>query len=294
MRIAVLTSGSLASPGWHVRDLQRAANIVGDCEIVPCQWRSLGATVDAKGQSIFASDVQLDAMDAVLLRTMPAGSLEQIVLRMDIANRLEAMGVKVLNKPRALEMAVDKYLALSQMARAGVPVPATAVCQQFDDALAAFERLGSDVVLKPLFGSEGFGITRLTDADMAARAFSQLQQMRGVMYLQAFIDHGGQDLRLLVLAGRVIAAMKRSHATDWRTNVARGASAIACEPEAAHVKLAIDAAAACDTFIAGVDVLVDRAGDAWVVEVNAVPGWRALAEATGVDVAAAWLREVMA
>lgn len=293
MRAAVLTSGSPASPGWHVRDLQRASDALG-IELVPCHWRHLHGSVDTHQPRACAGELPLDDMDLVLLRTMPAGSLEQIILRMDIVGQLAQRGVKVVNSPRAVEAAVDKYLALSRMAQAGLPVPRTIACQRFDDALAAFETLGRDVVVKPLFGSEGFGIMRLTDADLAGRTFAQLDRLNQVIYLQQYIEHHGQDYRLLVLAGKVIGAMKRTHATDWRTNIARGGQGEACEPSPQHAQLAIAAAAACDTFIAGVDVMVDEAGKAWVIEVNAVPGWRELSRVTGIDIASRFLQEVMA
>ena len=78
-------------------------------------------------------------LDAVLVRVMPAGSLEQIVLRMDLLNRLAAGGVRVVNSPRAVEISVDKYLSLSLMAAGGLPVPETAmVAQTVDQAIASF------------------------------------------------------------------------------------------------------------------------------------------------------------
>lgn len=312
MRVAVLTSGSTTSPGWHVRDLSRAADELGGDlggELAVCHWRSLAATVGVHdGPVARAGDVILDDMDLLLLRTMPAGSLEQIVFRMDIIARLEASGVKVINPPRAIEMAVDKYLALSHMAQAGLPVPATFVCQKFDDAMAAFEKLGSDAVVKPLFGSEGFGVMRLTDTDLAARTFNHLEKLNAVMYLQAYINHQtagpnnsqnktapsiGCDLRLFVLDGQVLAAMRRTHASDWRTNISRGGKGEICEPTADQIQLAVQAAAACSTVVAGVDLLVDEQGKQWVIEVNAVPGWRELTRVTGVDVARKILEKFM-
>ena len=88
---------------------------------------------------------------------MPAGSLEQVVFRMDI---LHSAKVPVLNPPRAVETCVDKFLTSARLAAAGLPTPETTACQTADDALAAFAELGGDVVVKPLFGAEGRGIAR--------------------------------------------------------------------------------------------------------------------------------------
>ena len=81
---------------------------------------------------------------------------------------------------KAIETAVDKYLATARLQAAGLLVPPTAVCQTTADGLAAFERLGGDVVVKPLFGGEGRGITRVTDAAVARRVFAALEQLGSV------------------------------------------------------------------------------------------------------------------
>ena len=66
----------------------------------------------------------------------------------------------MLNPPRAVEAAVDKYLTLALLDAAGLPVPPTWTGQSAAEALIAFEALGGDVVVKPLFGSEGRGLVR--------------------------------------------------------------------------------------------------------------------------------------
>src|SRR5438132_401085 len=153
---------------------------------------------------------------------MPPGSLEQVVFRMDVLNRLQARSVTILNSPRALEMCVDKYLASACLEAAGLPVPPTIVCQDAATALEAFEQLGGDVVVKPLFGSEGRGMVRVSDPEMAWRTFRTLERTQSVLYLQQLIRHPGWDPRVFVLGGRVLASMRRRSRGDWRTNVAQG------------------------------------------------------------------------
>src|SRR5271163_101935 len=122
MRIAILTAGD----GWHVRDLQRAAaQLRHDAPSV--DFRRLCANVGGAAEPPTAAE-------AILVRTMPPGSLEQVVFRMDLLHRLQADGVRVLNPPRAAEVCVDKYLASALLQAAGLPVPATVVCQDADSA----------------------------------------------------------------------------------------------------------------------------------------------------------------
>jgi ribosomal protein S6--L-glutamate ligase len=172
-------------------------------------------------------------------------------------------------------------------------VPPTVTCQTADVALEAFGSLGGDVVVKPLFGSEGRGICRVSDPDLAWRTFRALERMQTVLYVQQFLPHPGWDLRVLVLGGRVLAAMRRHARNDWRTNVAQGGQAEAVTPTSDEERLALRAAAAVGADFAGVDLLPTKAGYV-VLEVNAVPGWRALAPACGVDVAGAVMRHLSA
>jgi tetrahydromethanopterin:alpha-L-glutamate ligase len=278
MRIALLSAGS----GWHVRDLQRAAHDLGHpAEAV--DFRRVHASVGAGADS-------LAGFDAVVVRTMPPGSLEQVVFRMDVLHRLRARGVTVLNPPAAVETCVDKYLASARLEAAGLRVPPTVVCQHADAALEAFAALGGDVVVKPLFGSEGRGMVRVADPEMAWRTFRALERLQAVLYLQQFVPHPGWDLRLFVLDGRVLAAMRRRAHGDWRTNVAQGGTAEPVRPGGAEEEIALRAAAALGAVVAGVDLLPGPDGAWYVLEVNAVPGWRALAPVAGVDVAAALVR----
>ncbi len=284
MRIVILAnSGSVHTAGWHARDLARGAAARGHA-IEVCSWKRLVGRAGCGGPIAADGQVVLDDANAVVLRTMPPGSLEQIVFRMDLLGRLADNGVVVVNHPRAIEGAVDKYLALVRMQAAGLPVPPTIVCQQHADAADAFRQLGQDVVIKPLFGSEGFGMMRVHDAALADRAFATLARLNSVLYVQKFIEHNGCDHRLFILGGRILASMLRC-GDGFRTNIAQGGVGRTTKPDDQLCDLAVRAAAACGAQVAGVDIVMDNRGSPFVLEVNAVPGWRALAKATGVDVA---------
>ncbi len=280
MHIALLSGGS----GWHVRDLQRAAMELGHVTEV-LDFRKLAARVAAGPEP-------LNRFDAVIVRTMPPGSLEQVVFRMDLLHRLHDRGVMVLNPPRALEICIDKFLATSRLEAAGLPVPPTIACQTADDAMEAFASLGGDVVVKPLFGSEGRGMIRIDDEEIAWRTFRTLERTDCVLYLQQFMKHPGWDLRVFVIGGEVRASMRRYARGGWRTNVAQGGRAEVTRLTPELERLAIRAAEACGTIAAGIDLLPGPNGEWYVLEVNAVPGWRALAPVTGIDVAREMIRPI--
>lgn len=275
----------LAQPeSWYFRDLSRALTARGH-PVQRWEFPEIVARIGCDSERFAVGDAHVSDVDAVVVRTMPPGSLEQVVLRMDWLARLEARGVRVVNSPKALECAVDKYLTTSRLAAAGLPVPDTVVCESAAAALTALKELGGDAVVKPLFGSEGRGIVRVSDPDLGARVFHTLERIQAVQYLQRFIDHGGSDVRVLVLGGRVLGGMRRVSPHDFRTNVARNATAQRHTPTMQECDWALQAAAVTGAMFAGVDVLYDRHGRGYVIEVNAVPGWKAFAATNQIDVA---------
>ena len=127
---------------------------------------------------------------------------------------------------------------------------------------------------------------RLRDPELAWRTFRALEQTRSILYVQQFVRHPGWDLRVFVLAGEVLAAMRRVARGDWRTNVAQGGSGETVSLNAPERELALRAAAALGATAAGVDLLPGPDGEWYVIEVNAVPGWRALGcRSPGIDIA---------
>lgn len=279
MQIAVLA----APDSWYARDLQRAA---GDRhQLTIAAFSEVSAHLERDGRlKITSGECNLSACDAILVRTMPPGSLEQVVFRMDCLARYEATGGIAINPARAVEAAVDKFLTSAKLSATGLLTPRTITCQTWEAALAAFAELGGDVVVKPLFGSEGRGLIRLQDENLALRAFKMLAQLGAILYVQEFIPHEGEDWRLLVL-GDEVYGMRRRNPADWRTNVSRGAATMPLTVTPELIDLARRAASAVHAPLAGVDILPARDGGLYVLEVNAVPGWKALARTLDVDIA---------
>jgi len=293
-RVGILATGDR----WHVQEVGRALGRFG-CEAVACPATRMTGRIAPRGPgagpaagggpsratkgAIGAGDVDLGALDALLVRFIPPGSLDQIVFRVDALHALHDGGVPVVNAPRALERTVDKHWTSRLLAEAGVPTPRTIAAEGFDDALAAFRDM-RDVLVKPLLGSGGRGIVRVTDEDLAYRVFRALQMQRAVFYVQEFVPHGRSDLRLLVVGGRVVAAARRT-GDGWKTNVAAGAVMRPHRPSPEEEDLAVRAARAVGADYAGIDLLESDEGGKLVAEVNGIPGWSALQRTTSLDLA---------
>ncbi|HET8625590.1 MAG TPA: RimK family alpha-L-glutamate ligase [Gemmatimonadales bacterium] len=278
-----------ARSGWHTDELVRALAGAGHDGVV-VRYEDLAARAGC-ASGLRSGTVDIGTAPAVLARIIPAGSLEQIIYRVDALHWLEDRGVRVVNSPRTIERTVDKFYTTALLEQAGLPTPATRVAESVDDALAGFREFG-DIIVKPLFGSMGLGMVRVSDEDTAWRVFRAIEAVRGVFYIQRVVEHGGRDLRAFVVGDRVIGAIER-RSPGWRTNVSRGGRPTAVELPPVWAELAVRAAHAVGAQYAGVDLLPGPNGSVYVLEVNGIPGWRGLQSATGVDVAAAIVRQLL-
>jgi RimK family alpha-L-glutamate ligase len=278
--------------GWHARRLAAGLEARGLTATI-VRWQALRAAVALDGPRFGPSEFA--AADVIAVRGMPGTSpadarLEEVILRMDVLGRLAAAGTPVVNPPRALEVAIDKYLTLTHLSEAGLSVPRTVVVQDRASAARARAELGGDVVVKPLFGSRGRGLVRI-----AADHPSDIPpETGGVAYLQEFVPHAGWDVRVLVVGERLFAMRRRAAPGEWRTNLALGGQGESLALPAAWGDLARRAAAAVGAPLAGVDLLPARDGRVLVLEVNAVPGWRGLEMVVGPEVAEAVTDHVVA
>ena len=285
--------------GWHADRLRDAAKTRGDA-MDWGRYETLAARLDLDGGQDVTCEVvgqardgdaaqenrivSLRTYDHVLARTMPVGSLEQITLRLNVLHTLVAEGRSVVNRPDALEIAIDKYRTLARVAALGYAVPATEVVQSRGEAMRAFDQLGGDVVVKPLFGGEGRGVMRIQDRELAWTTFTTLERLDAVVYVQAFVRPGGVDTRLLVI-GKKVFGVRRFAVGGWKTNVSQGGRSEAFVPSSAQLQLARRVADDFGLTIGTVDLLETEDQTCRVVEVNAVPGWKGAEGVLGIDIA---------
>ncbi len=259
--------------GWHADQLRTAATKHGR-DLQYADYETLTARIDHHGRHCVTSSAgELADFAAVLCRTMPMGSMEQILFRLATLHASIAAGVRIVNSPQTLELAIDKYATLAVVASLDLPVPETIIVQSRGEAMRAFASLGGDVVVKPIFGGEGRGVMRVRDEQLAWTTFSTLQQLSSVLYVQRFIPPGGHDTRLLVIGDEVFG-VRRSATTGFRTNVANGGKCDAIELPPEQILLAKNIAARMELSIGSIDLLDNDDGPPLVVEVNGVPGWK--------------------
>jgi tetrahydromethanopterin:alpha-L-glutamate ligase len=286
LRIAIMTDET----GWHTARLKRAFRARGaqarcidlaDCRI-DTTWEPHGLMLPGFGHTL---------PDAVFVRGIAGGTFEQVTLRLGILHALRESGVPVYNDARAIERSVDKSMSSFLLHRNGVPTPATWAGESAAFAQRVLMReaaAGRQVVLKPLFGSQGHGLKRLGASNARHGALTPLQR-----YIQG--GRPGFDWRVLVIGGRAVAAMRRVGGKGWIHNFAQGATCEAAELDLPLAQTAVRAAEALGLDYAGVDLIPDPydATRPLVLEVNGVAAWRGLQSVTSVDLAAALVDDLL-
>lgn len=277
-------------PGWHGEELSTAFH-ARNCSVAYVSLKDCRLNFGAGATLISLPGFEHDLPDGVFVRGVPGGTLEQIVLRLNILHALRELGVPVYNDAKAIERTVDKAMTSFLLSQARIPTPLTWVCESAAQARAIVMRetaAGREVVLKPLFGSQGIGLVRLS----AGMAFPDLGELNEVAYLQEFIPDG-VDSRVLVMNGRAIAQMRRK-GTTWINNVAQGGTPMRAPLDHELETLAEAAAKAIAIDYCGVDILRQPGGRSLVLEVNGIPAWRGLQSVTDFNLADALVADFLA
>lgn len=271
-------------PDWHARRLAAAFEAAG---ARPIALRLAACGFDTMAPSGLVLPGFGDTLpDAVLVRAIAAGSFEEVTRRLGVLHALRELGVPVWNDARAIERCVDKSMTSFLLARAGLPTPRSWAVEGLAAAreIVACETESGPLVLKPLFGAQGRGLRLVS----RSRDLPAPPEVAGVYYLQRFVPTGQgvfQDVRAFVCGGAVLACMVRA-SRHWITNVRRGGVPEPMRPDPELCDLALRAAATVGADYAGVDLLRDQNGQAFVLEVNSMPAWRGLQRVTNAPIAA--------
>jgi len=204
-----------------------------------------------------------------------------------VVNQLQLMGIPVLNGARAISASRNKMRVLQLLAASGVRVPHT-VMASGPAGLKEMVRLvgGVPVLLKLLSPSEKTGVMVCETRQALESALEAIQRLGQNTVVQEYLRDGrGRDVRVFVVGGRVVAALRRRPRVGRLARTMRqGARFESVEPTWGQA--ALDAARVVGLEICAVDMLDVRGGPR-VFEVNSSPGIREAEEACGVDVAGA-------
>ncbi|MBZ0295006.1 MAG: lysine biosynthesis protein LysX [Anaerolineae bacterium] len=201
---------------------------------------------------------------------------------------LNSWGIPTINTYETAAICADKLRTSIALAQAGVPQPQVRVAFDPESALEALDHLGYPAVLKPVTGSWGRLLARVTNRE-SAEAIIEHRQTLGdynhhTYYAQAYVNKPDRDIRAFVIGDRTICAIYRT-SPHWITNTARGGQATNCPITPELDALCTRAAQAVGGGILAIDVLEDANGQLLVNEINHTMEFRNSSTPTGVDIA---------
>ncbi|PLY09304.1 MAG: 30S ribosomal protein S6--L-glutamate ligase [Arcobacter sp.] len=204
-----------------------------------------------------------------------------------MVRHFEMMEVFSTSGNLAIARSRDKLRSLQVLSKNSVDMPKTVFASNKSSAKDVIALSGgAPLVLKILEGTQGVGVV-LVDSEKAAK--SVLDAFYGMdvnLLVQEYIEEaGGADIRVLVVNGEVVGAMKRQGAEgDFRSNLHQGGSATAHKLTRKEKSTAIAAAKAMGLGVCGVDMIPSSRGPL-VMEVNSSPGLEGIEKSTNIDIA---------
>jgi ribosomal protein S6--L-glutamate ligase len=264
--------------------------------------RRLKEAAEARGHQLVPLDTLRFVIDItadkpwLTYRTEPVDGFDAVIPRIgasitfygtSVLRQFEMMGAYTLNGSIAIEASRNKLRALQVLSREGVGMPRTSIAHSSALVAEALSHVGgTPAVIKSLEGTQGLGVS-IVESERSARSVIEAFRAQDVnILIQEFIEEAGNsDIRVLVVGGEVVAAMKRTgESGDFRSNLHRGGGAEPVELTDAEAETAVRAATALKLNVCGVDMLRADRGPV-VMEVNSSPGLEGIETSTGIDVA---------
>lgn len=264
---------------WTASSLNNAISEYG---MQPVKFSLRDVTSNITSGKIYADNVDLTSLDAVIVRDMGPATGNDNVFRFDILCQLEESGILVVNSPGSIAKAANKYVTSSLFQKKGISTPRTVVTSS---QVEAFEILSvfRQAVVKPVFGFKGMDVELINNDGAGVQKLRTLLEMNGLLYIQEFIPHPGRDIRVFVVNNRVAGSIYRiAPEGGWINNLSQGGTAKPCILTPDQEELSIKAARVTGTVFAGVDIIE---GDVpYVLEINGTPSGKGIFDACGTDV----------
>jgi len=205
-----------------------------------------------------------------------------------VIRHFEQAGVPCINSSLAIETVKDKLRSSQILSRSGIPIPNTMLVRWPIEDLLVTNYIGFPCVVKVITGSYGEGVhlcERKKDYKKLVEFVENLGNKKTMIVQEYLDDEPGTDLRVLVIGGKVVGAMKRTAPEgDFRANITNGGTGENYPLSDEIEYVARETARALDLDIAGIDLLFDHRGFR-VCEANSNPGFRGFENYCGVDVA---------
>ncbi|TYC75658.1 GAK system ATP-grasp enzyme [Stappia sp. BW2] len=251
--------------------------------------------LDLDKKALVAGQTDLCGLDGIVVKKISQTYSPATLDRLEMLRVAEGAGTRVFSSTRSILGLVNRLSCTVTLANAGIPMPATCVTENAEDALAAVQRFGG-AVFKPLFSTKARGMTLMDAAEGEAALRQKIASFKAenpVMYLQQKVNLSGRDLGMVFLGGTYLGTYARVAQTDsWNTTILHGGKYEPFEADAELIELARRAQEPFDLDFTTVDVGLTDAGPI-VFEVSAFGGFKGALEGAGIDAATLYANHVI-
>ncbi len=205
-----------------------------------------------------------------------------------VLRQFETLGVYCVNGSAGIAASRDKLHAHQVLAGHKIGMPTTAFAASPKDTGNLISLVGTaPLIVKLLESTQGKGVVLAETKKAAESVIDAFRGLKANFLVQDFVkEASGEDIRCFVVAGKVVAAMRRTSAgDDFRSNLHRGGTAEACKISAEERRMAVKSAKAFNLALAGVDLLRSNEGPK-ILEVNSSPGFEGIEGASKKNLAA--------
>lgn len=273
-RAALISLGSTSSQ-WTIEAMRKYFAHVDDIRLTKIEVNFSGDTAEV----LYQGD-PLEEYDCIYAK----GSFRYAPLLHGITTLLSPECFMPI-EASAFTVAHDKLLTQLALQQQNIPMPRTYQAATIEAAKSIMKQMNFPIIMKFPQGTGGKGVVFAESYASGSSILDAFTALNQPFILQEYVETGGTDLRVIVVGGKVIAAMERkADVTEKRANTHSGGKGEATVLDEKTKKLAIKTAHAIKADICGVDILVGAKGPL-VIEANVSPGLQGVTGATKIDVA---------
>jgi len=238
--------------------------------------------LDGRAANLYYRQKKVPASDVVIPRIAQSISAYGLA----VVNQFAMQGIPQLNTAQGIAQARNKMRCLQLLSANGIDIPATVMARNAADLKAMVGLVGGvPVLVKLLQGQEKRGVMVCESLQSLEAALEAILGLGQNLILQQYVKKSGQDVRVLVVGGKAVAAVHRRPRVGRLTQTLQsGARLEKCEISAAQRQAAEKTAALVGLEVAAVDLLDVKEGPK-VFEVNSSPALPEMEEACSLDLA---------
>lgn len=206
-----------------------------------------------------------------------------------VIRHFEQIGIHCINSSHSIDIVKDKLITSQILSRHGIPIPNTMLVRFPIDEKLVKDKIGFPCVVKVVTGSYGEGVylcERQRDFKKLMEFVNNLGNKKTLIVQEYMGERPGEDLRVLIVGGKAIGAMKRTAPEgDFRANISNGGTGENFPLTDEIEYIARETAKVLNLDVAGIDLLFDKNGGYRVCEANSNPGFSGFEKYCGIDVA---------